>query len=222
MEARYHRTLRALGFEVQDRAQPLATPSGGVIGHVPGVHVGATWPSRKAVMSDEAHRAEQAGIAGTGATGAESIVVSGGYEDDQDNGWEIIYTGHGGQDSSRRQVTDQTFDSSSNAALQTSSLTGQPVRVIRGPHRGSPYAPESGYHDGLFRVEEAWREPGRRGFLVSRFRMISMESSSAAGHAAATPDEPIVLTPEGRPEHLTDSKAVPVQRTSAPPASPTP
>jgi hypothetical protein len=31
-------------------------------------------------------------------TGAESIVVSGGYEDDEDHGDTIIYTGHGGND----------------------------------------------------------------------------------------------------------------------------
>jgi hypothetical protein len=62
---------------------------------------------------------------------------------DEDNGSEIIYTGHGGRESGR-QVADQSFESPGNAALVTSKLTGAPVRVIRGAHRGSAYAPETG------------------------------------------------------------------------------
>ena len=40
----------------------------------------------------------QRGISGTGAEGADSIVVNGGCEDDDDHGDEFIYTGAGGND----------------------------------------------------------------------------------------------------------------------------
>jgi SAD/SRA domain-containing protein/HNH endonuclease len=39
-----------------------------------------------------------AGIAGSESEGADSIVLSGGYEDDEDLGEEIVYAGHGGRD----------------------------------------------------------------------------------------------------------------------------
>ena len=39
------------------------------------------------------HRENQAGIAGTKDPGAESIVVSGGHQDDEDHGNLITYSG---------------------------------------------------------------------------------------------------------------------------------
>ena len=41
-----------------------------------------------------------AGISGAERDGADSIVVSGGYEDDEDYGNVIVYTGAGGNDPS--------------------------------------------------------------------------------------------------------------------------
>ena len=43
------------------------------------------------------------GISGTAKDGADSIVLSGGYEDDVDYGDEIVYTGHGGRHPSNGQ-----------------------------------------------------------------------------------------------------------------------
>jgi predicted restriction endonuclease len=175
--------LLGLGFDVRDTsASPIVA---GTIGEVPGVAVGTTYTSRREAADAGVHRAIQAGIVGTGATGAESIVVSGGYEDDIDHGWEIVYTGHGGRDASGLQVSDQSFESPGNAALQTSMLTGAPVRVIRGAHRGSAHAPSSGYrYDGLYFVEKAWRPTGRSGFLICRYRMVSADTPPAAVHNA--------------------------------------
>ena len=83
----------------------------------------------------------QAGISGAAAEGADSIVVSGGYEDDEDYGDEIIYTGHGGNDpNTGRQVADQQLKQG-NLALAFSRKEGLPVRVVRGANPKSPYAP---------------------------------------------------------------------------------
>jgi putative restriction endonuclease len=92
--------------------------------------------------------------------------VSGGHEDDEDHGDEIVYTGHGGKDQKAgKQVHDQKL-TVGNLALARSHLEGLPVRVIRGAELDSPYAPPQGYrYDGLYAVEEHWSELGRSGFL---------------------------------------------------------
>ena len=59
---------------------------------------GTSWSNRKELSRSGLHPPEMWGIQpyGEGAR-AESVVVSGGYEDDHDYGDVIILTGHGGQ-----------------------------------------------------------------------------------------------------------------------------
>ncbi|MFM9368383.1 YDG/SRA domain-containing protein [Streptomyces sp. Da 82-17] len=143
-----------------------------MIGEVPNIRVGQEFDSRRLAHEAGIHRPLQAGICGTKQNGAESIVVSGGYKDDEDHGDVIVYTGHGGQDSSRNQVSDQSLDDPGNAALVTSYLEGLPVRVLRGAHSGSPWAPAEGYrYDGLFRVTNYGSKLGIDGFLIWQFRL---------------------------------------------------
>jgi putative restriction endonuclease len=154
------------------------------IGDLPDIRPGRLFASRQELFDARVHRALQAGIVRTGAAGAESIVLSGGYPDDADDGNVITYTGHGGRDpNSDRQIADQTF-TYQNQALGTSSLLGLPVRVIRGSGQHSEFAPSVGYrYDGLFRIERYWQEPGRDGFLVCRYRLIAdptMDSPATA------------------------------------------
>jgi putative restriction endonuclease len=56
-----------------------------IFGHIDGIPVEATFPDRRALLEAGVHRQLQAGIAGSAAEGADSIVVSGGYEDDDDS-----------------------------------------------------------------------------------------------------------------------------------------
>lgn len=84
------------------------------------------------------HRPGQAGICG-GKDGAESIVVSGGYVDDEDYGDEIIYTDHGGNDpTTKRQNADQHL-TRGNAGLARSQLEGYPVRSSAAPAETRPF-----------------------------------------------------------------------------------
>lgn len=83
-----------------------------MIGDVPNVEAGQEFSTRRQAHEAGVHRPLQAGICGTKKTGAESIVVSGGYKDDEDYGDVIVYTGHGGQDGAGNQVSDQTLDDS--------------------------------------------------------------------------------------------------------------
>lgn len=195
--------LTSLGFEVLDhRAAPTR-----VFGEIAGIHEGTLFARRSDAVAAGVHRANQAGIVGTGQDGAESIVVSGGYEDDEDRGTEIIYTGHGGRGPNGAQETDQSFDAPGNAALRTSRWTGKPVRVLRGPHRESPHAPHTGYrYDGLFRVDDAWLARGRSGFAVCRYRLVKVNAASMPIEpTAATPDPPSVPDGNTNPGHRTST-----------------
>ena len=161
-----------------------------VFGEIPGVAVGQTFADRVELSHAGIHRPTQAGISGTEADAADSIVVSGGYEDDEDQGDVIVYTGAGGRDQkSGRQVADQEL-SGSNLALALSGTEGLPVRVVRGA-RGDPrYSPKTGYrYDGLFRVEDFWDKTGRSGFRVVMYRLVKLATEPAAV-LSPTPETP--------------------------------
>jgi putative restriction endonuclease len=163
-------------------------------GELPGSPVGTTWATRAEVSRAGVHRPNQSGISGTKADGCDSIVVSGGYEDDRDEGDEIYYTGAGGNDpATGRQIADQTLDQFGNAGLVTSQLRGLPVRVVRGARGERAYSPTSGYrYEGLYRVADHWSREGRSGFRVWQFHLIRLTDQEAAPY---TPDANV---PAGR------------------------
>jgi putative restriction endonuclease len=125
------------------------------------------------------HRPTQAGICGSQNEGAESIVLNGGYEDDQDGGDVIVYTGHGGNDPpTGQQIANQEL-TKGNLALARSSEYGQPVRVIRGARNPGPHRPAKGYrYDGLYDIEKFWSERGKSGYTIWRFRLVKRSRSS--------------------------------------------
>ncbi len=168
-----------------------------VFGEVPGIPPGSMFVDRKALHAAGIHCPTQHGISGSQTEGADSIVVSGGYEDDEDYGDVVVYTGAGGNDpGTRRQIADQEL-SGPNLALAINATEGLPVRVVRG-RRGDPkYAPSTGYrYDGLYRVEDFWEERGRSGFKVIRYRLVKQEQDPVAAisqthlEAGAPPAEP--------------------------------
>lgn len=69
-----------------------------IFGHLPGLYIGKKWHSRIGAAWDGTHNATVAGIAGNPELGAWSVVLSGGYEDDFDEGYRFVYTGCGGRD----------------------------------------------------------------------------------------------------------------------------
>ncbi|MFJ4922142.1 YDG/SRA domain-containing protein [Streptomyces sp. NPDC088725] len=147
-----------------------------VIGHVGEIAPGALFGSRREVANAGLHKAIQDGISwgrdSDGQVVADAIVLSKGYEDDVDQWNEILYTGAGGQDENNRQVEDQTWDKTANAALVRSQERGHCVRVIRGSNGEKPYAPAAGYrYDGLYGIREAWMEKGKLGFQICRFKL---------------------------------------------------
>jgi putative restriction endonuclease len=167
---------------------PAPTPSfeinGNLFGEVPGVPVGMRFTGRQALHDARVHRGLMRGIAPMGA----SIVLSGGYEDDEDHGDTILYTGEGGRDANTgRQTADQLL-TLGNLALAQSMERGWPVRVIRGHQHDATI--RTGYrYDGLYRVASYWSERGPHGHLIWRFRMerISEPSSPAIQAGVSEP-----------------------------------
>ena len=157
-----------------------------------GVSVGQSFRDRKELQSAWVHRPGQAGISGTKAEGADSIVVSGGYVYDEDHGSYLIYTGHGGnQRRPNKQIADQDPEAPGNAGLITSMVQGLPVRVVRGAHAGSVFAPRSGYvYSGLYSVTSWWMETGRDGFRIVRFRLDAIDGQTVVDPAPAVNRDP--------------------------------
>lgn len=149
-------------------------------GEIPGVPEGTLFPDRASLHDAGVHLPLMAGISGSAREAADSIVLSGGYEDDEDRGDEVIYTGQGGNDpATGRQVYDQEL-TRGNLALVRNLMEGIPVRVVRGSRHSSPYAPASGYsYDGLYRVEHYWHETGKSGYRIWRFRLRKINDGDA-------------------------------------------
>lgn len=151
-----------------------------------GVLVGDCWEDRLACRQWGAHFPHVSGIAGQSNYGAQSVVLSGGYEDDEDHGEWFLYTGSGGRDLSgnkrtnKKQSSDQTF-TNANQALRLSCKKGYPVRVIRShKEKRSNYAPEEGVrYDGIYRIEKCWRKDGQQGYVVCRYLFVRCDNSPA-------------------------------------------
>ncbi|XP_076642179.1 ubiquitin-like with PHD and ring finger domains 1 [Halictus rubicundus] len=160
-------------------------------GPIPGVEVGMCWMYRVQVSEVGIHRPHIAGIHGRETDCAYSIVLSGGYEDDIDNGDEFMYTGSGGRDlSGNKRTAEQSCDQTltrlnkalainCNAKLNaTVGATaenwkgGIPVRVVRNFKlaKHSKYAPEEGNrYDGIYKVVKYYPDTGKSGFRVWRY-----------------------------------------------------
>lgn len=143
-----------------------------VFGEVPAVPVGSAFRDRESLSKAGVHRPNQGGIGGRQGVGADSIVVSGGYQDDEDLGDLIIYTGQGGRDGNTGlQVADQEL-TRGNLALARSCDEGLPVRVVRGAGGDPTFSPSHGYrYDGLYFVTSYWSQAGTHGFRIWRFRL---------------------------------------------------
>ena len=83
------------------------------------------------VSEEGVHRPPVGGIAGTAKDGCQSIVLAGGYEDDEDNGDYFTYTGSGGRDLSgnkrtAEQSSDQKLDKSNAAIARNCKVSFNP------------------------------------------------------------------------------------------------
>ncbi|TFK71206.1 hypothetical protein BDN72DRAFT_794256 [Pluteus cervinus] len=154
-------------------------------GNIPSVKVGDLFMNRQELSDKLVHRPLQSGVGGRITDGAASVILSGGYEDDVDMGNIIEYTGAGGQDDSgwgpypKPQTKDQPWGDSQKWLLKSYQLQ-KPVRVIRGAHCRSKYAPIEGFrYDGLYLVKAAYETKGKRGYRIWKFQLERTEGQKS-------------------------------------------
>ncbi|XP_006414898.2 histone-lysine N-methyltransferase family member SUVH9 [Eutrema salsugineum] len=158
-----------------------------IVGSIPGVQVGDIFFFRLELCVVGLHGQTQAGIdyligsrSSNGEPIATSVIVSGGYEDDDDQGDVIMYTGHGGQDKLGRQAEHQKLEGG-NLAMERSMYYGIEVRVIRGFKYENSVSSKVYVYDGLFRIVDSWFDVGKSGFGVFKFRLERIEGQVEMG-----------------------------------------
>jgi putative restriction endonuclease len=168
-----------------------------MIGEIEGVPEGTEFQSRQALHTAGVHGGLINGIGKNG----NSIVLSGGYIDDEDNGDTIIYTGSGGRnEKTGKQIKDQVLKSG-NRFLAEHAIQGNPVRVTRGFKLDSKFSPKTGYrYDGLYRIEDFWHQNGVDEFLIYRYKLVKLDGAfnpHAKLDPAQTQTDTSRLAPEG-------------------------
>uniref|UniRef100_A0A0W0G9B4 YDG domain-containing protein n=1 Tax=Moniliophthora roreri TaxID=221103 RepID=A0A0W0G9B4_MONRR len=173
----------------------------GALAHCP---IGSHFSSRDEMTAAMVHGPTTAGIHGNSSWGAYSVVLSGGYEDDKDEGIEFTYTGEGGRKGGT-QVEDQKWSNKSNLSLKRSGEgRRRAVRVFRGHVPGSPYGPESGY-DGLYQVIRTWTEVGKSGFRICRARFRRIPGQAPPPWLKSVVEEPLSGNEDSGTEYSSDN-----------------
>ncbi|KAL3506254.1 hypothetical protein ACH5RR_031636 [Cinchona calisaya] len=146
-----------------------------IVGPILGVETGDVFFFRMELCVMGLHGQPQAGIdylsayqSLNGEPITMSVIVSGGYEDDEDTGREIIYSGHGKLEWG-------------NLELERSMLYGIKVRVIRGIKYDGSVSGKVYVYDGLYRVVNCWFDMGKSGFGVFKFRLVKIENQPSVG-----------------------------------------
>jgi SAD/SRA domain len=145
-----------------DRTQPRPNGLGDTFGDLPGLYIGKRWHSRMGAGWDGTHANPMSGISTFKSQGATAIALSGGYEDDIDEGYRFLYTGSGGKGkgTGSRQAKNQEWNRT-NSGLRENVLNEKPVRVIRGAKGDPLWSPARGFmYCGLYEVVACWVEAG--------------------------------------------------------------
>ena len=159
------------------------------IGHL-GHTEGEMFRNRIELSQSGLHNPVQSGIWRAGTKYAVSVVVSGGYVDDEDNGDLILYTGQGGRDpKTGSQISDQQL-TRGNLGLYNSMEDNLPVRVIRGFQ--VKHGPVEGYRfDGLYFVKRAFQEASIDGPLIWRFELSKLDVEEYSSPSLTSKDSHI-------------------------------
>ncbi|XP_053623803.1 E3 ubiquitin-protein ligase UHRF1-like [Plodia interpunctella] len=199
-------------------------------GPIPGIEVGMCWRFRIQLSETGVHRPPVSGIHGRDVEGAYSIVLSGGYEDDVDNGIEFTYTGSGGRDLSGNKRTaeqscDQTLTRENKALARNCAVKqiseqggdagaewrgGKPVRVVRSykmMKHFPKYAPKEGIrYDGIYKVVKYYPEKGLSGYRVWKY-LLRRDDPNPAPWEPGAKEYPIIY-PDGYLEAEAEKKAL--------------
>ncbi|OIV90016.1 hypothetical protein TanjilG_00317 [Lupinus angustifolius] len=155
------------------------------IGVVLGVEIGDIFFFRIELCLVGLHAPSMAGIdyIGTKTSQEEeplavSIVSSGGYEDNVEDGDVLIYTGQGGVNKDKG-ASDQKLERG-NLALEKSMHRGNDVRVIRGLTDLAHPTGKVYIYDGLYKIQNTWVEKAKNGFNVFKYKLVRCPGQPAA------------------------------------------
>ncbi|KAE9461905.1 hypothetical protein RHGRI_037600 [Rhododendron griersonianum] len=159
------------------------------IGAVPGIEIGDIFFFRMEMCLVGLHAPSMAGIdfmsfklvQGEDSL-AISIVSSGGYEDNVDDGDVLIYSGQGGNIYRKDKfvdITDQKLERG-NLALEKSLHRGNHVRVIRGVKDVANPTGKIYLYDGLYKIQHSWAEKGRSGVNVFKYKLVRVPGQPEA------------------------------------------
>lgn len=157
------------------------------IGMVPGIEVGDIFFFRMEMCLAGLHAQAMAGIDCMNIKGqdgplAVSIVSSGAYDDNTEDGDTLVYSGHGGNIYNRRagkQEKDQELERG-NLALAKSLQHGSEVRVIRGLKDLAHLTGKVYVYDGLYKIQCSWSEMGKAGHNVFKYKLVRLPGQPAA------------------------------------------
>lgn len=151
------------------------------IGAVPGIEIGDIFFFRMEMCLVGLHAPSMAGIDFLSFKGVQgedslaiSIVSSGGYEDNVDDGDVLIYSGQGGniyRKDKFANITDQKLERG-NLALEKSLHRGNHVRVIRGVKDVATPNGKIYLYDGLYKIQQSWAEKGMSGVNVFKYKLV--------------------------------------------------
>ncbi|RAL38337.1 hypothetical protein DM860_002315 [Cuscuta australis] len=179
-----------------------------IVGPIPGLLIGDVFFYRMELCVVGLHGQAQAGIdylpashSSNGEPIATSVIVSGGYEDDEDTGDVVIYTGQGGQNKCYKQCVDQKLEGG-NLAMERSMTYGIEVRVIRGFRYEGSVSGKVYVYDGLYKIVDYWCDVGKSGFGVYKYKLVRFENqpemgSSVLKFAQALRTQPLMVRPKG-------------------------
>jgi hypothetical protein len=157
------------------------------IGVVPGVEVGDIFFFRMELCLIGLHAPCMAGIdymnlkiSQDDEPVAVSIVSSGGYDDNMEDGDVLIYSGQGGNYYRKgKEISDQKLERG-NLALEKSLHRGNEVRVIRG-FKDVAYTTGKVYvYDGLYKIQESWVEKGKSGCNIFKYKLVRLPGQPEA------------------------------------------
>ncbi|XP_074569936.1 histone-lysine N-methyltransferase family member SUVH9-like [Curcuma longa] len=159
-----------------------------IVGDIPGLLIGDVFFYRSELQVVGLHGIPQGGIdyvpvavSSIGDPIVTSIIVSGGYEDDVDNGNELIYTGQGGKQRGHTRLNADQNLRAGNLALLYNKHKDMKVRVIRGfPYDNSPTGKVYVY-DGLYTLQDFWIDNSKSGFSAYKYHFRRAEGQPPMG-----------------------------------------
>ncbi|CAL5435441.1 unnamed protein product [Camellia sinensis] len=156
------------------------------VGAVPGVEVGDIFFFRMEMCVVGLHAPSMAGIdymslkiTQDEEPVAVSIVSSGGYEDNVEDGDVLVYSGQGGVQRKDKHTMDQKLVRG-NLALEKSLHRGNEVRVIRGMKDDANPTGKVYLYDGLYKIQESWVEKGKAGCNVFKYKLVRVPGQPPA------------------------------------------